>query len=123
MRYSPGCFRHPSRAASHGGADAVSAYMRVPMGAGNSVPWDPDLASYVIEPMNCRASRQYDAMVFVGPARTGKTIGPIDGWIVYNVVCDRQTCSLFRFQKKRRVNIRKSVRTALFAAVLKLKPD
>jgi len=69
-------------------ADAVSTYMRVPMGAGNSVPWDPDLAPYVIEPMNCLASRQYDAVVFVGPARTGKTIGLIDGWIVYNVVCD-----------------------------------
>ncbi|RKR64967.1 phage terminase large subunit GpA [Yokenella regensburgei] len=69
-------------------ADAVSAYMRVPMGAGNSVPWDPDLAPYVIEPMNCLASRQYDAVVFVGPARTGKTIALIDGWIVYNIVCD-----------------------------------
>ena len=69
-------------------ADAVGSYMRVPMGAGNSVPWDPDLAPYVIEPMNCLASREYDAVVFVGPARTGKTIGLIDGWIVYNVVCD-----------------------------------
>lgn len=69
-------------------ADAVSQFMRVPMGAGNSVPWDPDLAPYVIEPMNCLASREYDAVVFVGPARTGKTIGLIDGWIVYNVVCD-----------------------------------
>lgn len=69
-------------------AEAVSAYMRVPMGAGNSVPWDPDLAPYVIEPMNCLASREYDAVVFVGPARTGKTIGLIDGWIVYNIVCD-----------------------------------
>lgn len=68
--------------------DAVSTYMRVPMGAGNSVPWDPDLAPYVIEPMNCLASREYDAVVFVGPARTGKTIGLIDGWIVYNIVCD-----------------------------------
>ena len=69
-------------------ADAVSAYMRVPMGAGNSVPWDPNLAPYIIEPMNCLASREYDAVVFVGPARTGKTIGLIDGWIVYNIVCD-----------------------------------
>ena len=60
-------------------ADAVSTYMRVPMGAGNSVPWDPDLAPYVIEPMNCLASREYDAVVYVGPARTGKTIGLIDG--------------------------------------------
>lgn len=87
-------------------ADAVSTYMRVPMGAGNSVPWDPDLAPYVIEPMNCLASREYDAVVFVGPARTGKTIGLIDGWIVYNVVCDpadmllidapRDKCAPFR---------------------------
>ena len=69
-------------------ADAVKDYMRVPMGAGNSIPWDPNLAPYVIEPMNCLASREYDAVVFVGPARTGKTIGLIDGWIVYNVVCD-----------------------------------
>lgn len=62
--------------------------MRVPMGAGNSVPWDPMVALYIIEPMNCLASREYDAVIFVGPVRTGKTIGLIDGWVVYNVVCD-----------------------------------
>lgn len=38
--------------------------------------------------MNCTASREYDAVIFVGPARTGKTIGLIDGWIVYTIVCD-----------------------------------
>nr|WP_197365143.1 phage terminase large subunit family protein [Escherichia coli] len=70
------------------GADAVAQYMRVPMGAGNSVPWDPLVAPYVIEPMNCLASREYDAVIFVGPARTGKTIGLIDGWVIYNVICD-----------------------------------
>lgn len=69
-------------------ADAVKQFMRVPMGAGNSVPWDPLVAPYVIEPMNCLASRAYDAVVFIGPARTGKTIGLIDGWVVYNIVCD-----------------------------------
>ncbi|MGC0781857.1 phage terminase large subunit family protein [Pantoea agglomerans] len=69
-------------------AEAVHKYMRVPVGVGNSVEWDPDLAPYIIEPMNCLASREYDAVVFVGPARTGKTIGLIDGWVVYNVVCD-----------------------------------
>ncbi|EHT6964754.1 phage terminase large subunit family protein [Escherichia coli] len=68
--------------------DAVAQYMRVPMGAGNSVPWDPLVAPYVIEPMNCLASREYDAVIFVGPARTGKTIGLIDGWVIYNVICD-----------------------------------
>ncbi|EMX8732478.1 phage terminase large subunit family protein [Escherichia coli] len=69
-------------------ADAVAQYMRVPMGAGNSIPWDPLVAPYVIEPMNCLASREYDAVIFVGPARTGKTIGLIDGWVIYNVICD-----------------------------------
>ncbi|MCA4840309.1 phage terminase large subunit family protein [Escherichia coli] len=69
-------------------ADAVAQYMRVPMGAGNSVPWEPLVAPYVIEPMNCLASREYDAVIFVGPARTGKTIGLIDGWVIYNVICD-----------------------------------
>lgn len=69
-------------------ADAVAQYMRVPMGAGNSVPWDPLVAPYVIEPMNCLVSREYDAVIFVGPARTGKTIGLIDGWVIYNVICD-----------------------------------
>ncbi|HFI5721681.1 TPA: phage terminase large subunit family protein, partial [Escherichia coli] len=39
-------------------------------------------------PMNCLASREYDAVIFVGPARTGKTIGLIDGWVIYNVICD-----------------------------------
>ncbi|MGD7702594.1 tail fiber protein [Escherichia coli] len=41
------------------------------------------MTPYIIEPMNCLASREYDAVIFVGPARTGKTIGLIDGWIVY----------------------------------------
>lgn len=68
--------------------DAVQKYMRVPKGAGNSVPWEPNLTPYVIEPMNCLASREFDAVVFVGPARTGKTIGLIDGWVVYSIVCD-----------------------------------
>lgn len=69
-------------------AEAVHKYMRVPVGVGNSVEWDPNLAPYVVEPMNCLTSREYDAVIFVGPARTGKTIGLIDGWVVYNVVCD-----------------------------------
>lgn len=69
-------------------AEAVERFMRVPIGAGNSVKWDPMVAPYVVEPMNCLSSREYDAVIFVGPARTGKTIGLIDGWVVYNVVCD-----------------------------------
>ncbi|MFC7777719.1 phage terminase large subunit family protein [Pantoea endophytica] len=69
-------------------ADAVKRYMRVPMGGGSSLPWDATLTPYIVEPMNCLTSRNFDAVVFVGPARTGKTLGLIDGWITYSVVCD-----------------------------------
>lgn len=69
-------------------ADAVRQYMRVPMGAGNALPWEPNLTPYIVEPMNCLAKREFDAVVFVGPARTGKTLGLIDGWIIYSIVCD-----------------------------------
>ncbi|MRT11087.1 phage terminase large subunit family protein [Enterobacteriaceae bacterium RIT711] len=69
-------------------AEAVQKFMMVPRDAGNAIEWDPGLTPYIVEPMNCLASREYDAVVFVGPARTGKTLGLIDGWIVYNVVCD-----------------------------------
>lgn len=82
---SAGIFKAPRRMPV---ADAVAKYMRVPMGAGNSVPWDASVAPYVIDPMNCLTSREYDAVIFVGPARTGKTIGLVDGWVIYNVVCD-----------------------------------
>lgn len=69
-------------------SEAVAEYMRVPVGGGNSVKWDKHTAAYMLEPMDCLNSREYDAVVFVGPARTGKTIGLIDGWITYSIICD-----------------------------------
>lgn len=69
-------------------SEAVAEYMRVPIGGGNSVKWDKYTAAYILEPMDCLASREYDAVIFVGPARTGKTIGLIDGWISYSIICD-----------------------------------
>ncbi|MFD1806423.1 phage terminase large subunit family protein [Pasteurella oralis] len=69
-------------------SEAVSEYMRVPVGGGNSVKWDKHTAAYMLEPMDCLNSREYDAVIFVGPARTGKTIGLIDGWITYSIIYD-----------------------------------
>ncbi len=69
-------------------AEAAQKYMRVPKGGANSIPWDASLAPYVIEPMNCLASREYDAVIFVGPARTGKTNGLIEGWLTHIMICD-----------------------------------
>lgn len=69
-------------------AEAAQQYMRVPRDAGNSVAWEPTLTPYIVEAMNCLSSRSYDAVVFVAPARTGKTLGLIDGWVTYNIICD-----------------------------------
>ena len=50
--------------------------------------WDPAETPYMVHPMDSLASRQHEAVVFVGPARTGKTAGLLLGWMAHNVVND-----------------------------------
>jgi phage terminase large subunit GpA-like protein len=50
--------------------------------------WDPTETPYMVHPMDSLASRQHEAVVFVGPARTGKTAGLLLGWMAHNVVND-----------------------------------
>lgn len=69
-------------------AEGVRQFMFVPRGANTAVPWDDTLTPYMNEAINTLAKREYDAVIFAGPARTGKTLGLIDGWIVYGIVCD-----------------------------------
>ena len=45
--------------------------------------WNPNLVPYCHEPLNYLAGRDYRGIVFVGPARTGKTMGLILGGISY----------------------------------------
>lgn len=55
---------------------------------GASGKWSADETPYMIEPMNMLASRRHEAVCFVGPARTGKTMGLLDGWMAHCVVND-----------------------------------
>lgn len=50
--------------------------------SGSMVPWDDALTPYIKEPMDCLKSRKYDSVVYAGPARTGKTVGMVDGLIM-----------------------------------------
>jgi len=50
--------------------------------------WNADDTPYMVEPMDSLASRAHEAVVFVGPARTGKTMGLLLGWLAHNVVHD-----------------------------------
>lgn len=47
--------------------------------------FDPDAAPYLIEPLNMLDDRRYQGIVFVGPARSGKTFGLALGGIYYIV--------------------------------------
>lgn len=43
-------------------------------------PWSAGETPYMVEPMDMQASRRHEAVCFVGPARTGKTMGLLEGW-------------------------------------------
>jgi phage terminase large subunit GpA-like protein len=51
-------------------------------------PYDPSLTPYMREPADMLGSRQFHTVCVIGPARTGKTVTLIDGWIARNVVSD-----------------------------------
>jgi phage terminase large subunit GpA-like protein len=53
----------------------------------HSGPWDPTKTPYLIEPMETLTSLEHTGMVFVGPARTGKSAAFLN-WLAYSVVCD-----------------------------------
>lgn len=69
---------------SEGARDTL--VIRQPGSAGG--PWNPFDTPYMVEPMNALTSRRHEAVVFIGPARTGKTAGLLQGWLTHNVVND-----------------------------------
>lgn len=78
-------FRPPRRVTVAKGAES-SLIIKQP--GGYSGYWSPTETPYMIEPMNMLASRVHEAVCFVGPARTGKTLGLLDAWMTYAVTCD-----------------------------------
>lgn len=50
--------------------------------------FDPTAAPYLIEPLDLLAGRLYQGIVFVGPARTGKTFGLAIGGVYYIVTVE-----------------------------------
>ncbi|WP_119154157.1 phage terminase large subunit family protein [Caldimonas tepidiphila] len=78
-------FRPPRRVSVAQGA-AEALVIRQP--GGYSGNWSATETPYMIEPMNMLASRRHEAVCFVGPARTGKTMGLLDGWLAHVITCD-----------------------------------
>lgn len=76
--------RPPRRVLVSDGAQAL--HIVNPSGAGGS--WSPEVAPYMVKPLNMTASRLKEAVVFVGPARSGKTVALIDGRLAYTITCN-----------------------------------
>lgn len=68
--------------------EAANRYVNVRTASGGVDKWDQTLTPYMIEPMNCLTSRNYSAVIFVGPAQSGKTQGLITNFMAYVIKCD-----------------------------------
>lgn len=64
-------------------SETAAAVVRVPSPSGAMDHWDPQLTPYMVEPMDTLESYKYKAVVFVGPAQSGKTNGLIDCWLAH----------------------------------------
>ena len=69
-------------------SQAAAERMKVMGGDGTVRDWSPDATPYMVEPLDCMGSRLYDAVIFAGPARTGKTNALVDGSVAYKIDCD-----------------------------------
>lgn len=67
---------------------AAEKYVILNTPGGYSGPWSNDLPHYMVEPAECLTAREFEAVIFSGPAQTGKTQMLIDNWIAHTVVCD-----------------------------------
>lgn len=63
-------------------SEAAKAYLKNEKDA-----WSPDLTPEMVEPLDLLAGREYTGIVFVGPARSGKTFGLILAGTTYIVTC------------------------------------
>lgn len=69
-------------------AQGVAETLMINQPGGYVGPWSASETPYMVEPMNMLASRRHEAVCFVGPARSGKTMGLLDGWLSHCVAHD-----------------------------------
>lgn len=67
--------------------EAALRYTKVPAGGNYGRPWDVNLTPYLREPQDVLTSLDKQGMIFVGPARTGKTVMLLN-WLGHTVKHD-----------------------------------
>lgn len=68
--------------------EAAERYVYLDTPGGYAGPWKNDLPHYMVKPAECLTSRDYEAVVFSGPAQTAKTAMLVDNWMAHTITCD-----------------------------------
>lgn len=82
-------------------AEGVAQTLKIVQTGGTTMDWSAEETPYMVEPMNMLASRKHEAVVFVGPARTGKTESLITGWMANSVVNDPGDFAIFHMSQEK----------------------
>lgn len=69
-------------------SQGVAQNLIIKQTGGSGGAWDASETPYMVHAMDSLASRQHEAVVFVGPARTGKTAALLLGWMAHAIVND-----------------------------------
>lgn len=67
--------------------EAAEKYHIIRQPGSHNGPWSRSKTPYIVEPQNILTSLDYTGMVFVGPARTGKSI-MLSNWVFRTAKCD-----------------------------------
>lgn len=62
-------------------------------------PYKPDETPYMTEPMDMTMSRDHTALIFVGPAQSGKTISLILAPMAYHAICNPMDVILYHMSQ------------------------
>lgn len=68
--------------------EAAEQYVMLDIPGGYKGPWRNELPHYMVEPAECLTRREYEAVVFAGPAQSAKTQMLVDNWWSHAVICD-----------------------------------
>lgn len=82
-------------------SEAVQEHVKVKLASGNWGKWDLETTPYMREPLDMLSSRKYRGLIFVGPARTGKSQALVDGFIGYDVKCDPSDMLVVQITKEK----------------------
>lgn len=75
-------------------SESARAVVRTQSASGAVKSWDGDETPYMIEPMDRLEDRRKQALVFIGPAQSGKTFSLADCYLAHIATCSRSDAML-----------------------------